>query len=272
MIATGGAAKVPPSLQERRQMSALDLAGKKVIITGAAGGIGRAFTLGFAAEGASVLAADLNLAGAEETAALARQAGGAAWATALDVTISESCSALHQTARQCLAGADILINNAAALAGIARKPFWDLDDADWDLLLNVNVKGTWRVTRAVLPLLRASPFGAIINLASVTAYSGSAHWMHYVASKGAVVSMTRVMAKELGPFGIRANTLAPGLVPTEALSDLIEGAATYGIDKLALARQATPQDIVGAALYLGSGLSGFVTGQTIIIDGGKQFI
>jgi NAD(P)-dependent dehydrogenase (short-subunit alcohol dehydrogenase family) len=96
--------------------------------------------------------------------------------------------------------------------------------------------------------------------------------MHYVASKGAVISMTRVMAKELGPFGVRVNALAPGLVPTEAVSGIIEGAATYGVDKLALGRQATTEDIVGGALFFASEMSGFVTGQTMIIDGGRQFV
>jgi NAD(P)-dependent dehydrogenase (short-subunit alcohol dehydrogenase family) len=253
-------------------MSALDLAGKKIVVTGAAGGLGRAFAMGFAREGAIVIAGDLNLVGAEETAAQIRNAGGTAHAVHLDVTDTESCNALRQASVDLMGGADVLINNAAALAGIARKPFWDLEDADWDLVLNVNVKGTWRMTRALLPLLKTSSSGAVINLASVTAYSGSAHWMHYVASKGAVISLTRVMAKELGPMGIRANALAPGLVPTEALSGLFEGAATYGIDKLALGRQASTEDIVGGALYLASGLSAFVTGQTIIIDGGRQFI
>lgn len=252
-------------------MSALNLNEKRVVITGAAGGIGREFALGFAAEGAHVLAADINLGGAEDTAQIIRRKGEIGHAVALDVTDATSCETLATVARDTLGGADILINNAAALAAITRKPFWELEGEDWDKVLNVNVKGLWQVSRAMLPLLRASPSAAIVNLSSVTALSGSTHWMQYVASKGAVLSMTRVMAKELGPFDIRVNAIAPGLVPTESVTDLIDGAETYGVDKLALRRQATAKDIVGGALFLASAMSGFVTGQTMIIDGGRQF-
>lgn len=253
-------------------MSGLDLLAKRVVVTGAAGGLGRAFAEGFAREGAKVFVADINVDGARETVARIRSAGGQAQAAALDVADPDSCAALHDAADAELGGVDVLINNAAALAGLARKPFWELESADWDRVLSVNVKGLWLVTRALLPLLKASKAGVIVNMASVTAYSGSPHWMHYVASKGAVLSMTRVMAKELGPFGIRANALAPELVPTESLSALVDGAETYGVDKLALGRQATVGDIVGGALFLASDLSGFVTGQTMIIDGGRQFV
>jgi NAD(P)-dependent dehydrogenase (short-subunit alcohol dehydrogenase family) len=253
-------------------MAALDFANKRIIVTGAAGGLGRAFAEGFAREGAQVIVADINLAGAEETAALLQASGAVAHALHLDVTASSSCTILAETAQELFGGLDVLVNNAAAVASVARKPFWDLDESDWDTVLSVNIKGLWRVSRALLPLIKTSGAGAIVNLASVTAYSGSPHWMHYVASKGAVISMTRVMAKELGPFGVRVNALAPGLVPTEAVSGIIEGAATYGVDKLALGRQATTEDIVGGALFFASEMSGFVTGQTMIIDGGRQFV
>lgn len=253
-------------------MRGLELDGKKVVITGAAGGIGRAFALAFAEEGASVLAADVNLPGASETVELLTSMGGKGYAEHLDVTNAASCSKLAVRALACLGGVDILINNAAMLAGIARKPFWELDSSEFDNVLNVNVKGLWQVTSALLPALRDSGCGSVINMASVTAYSGSPNWMHYVASKGAVLSMTRTMAKEVGHFNIRVNALAPGLVPTAAATDLFPDAATYGIEKLALRRQAREDDIVGGALFLASHLSAFVTGQTMIIDGGRQFI
>jgi NAD(P)-dependent dehydrogenase (short-subunit alcohol dehydrogenase family) len=253
-------------------MAALDFANKRVVVTGAAGGLGRAFAEGFAQEGAQIIVADINLKGAEETVARLRANGTKAHALHLDVTDAASCAALHDAAQDLFGGLDILVNNAAAVASVARKPFWELDPSDWDMVLSVNVKGLWQVSRALFPVIKQAGGGAIVNLASVTAYSGSPLWMHYVASKGAVISMTRVMAKELGPYGIRVNALAPGLVPTEAVSGLIEGAETYGIDKLALGRQATAEDIVGGALFFASGMSDFITGQTMIIDGGRQFV
>lgn len=253
-------------------MSGLNISGKRVVITGAAGGLGRAFAAAFATEGARVLIGDIDVDGADETADNIRATGGEIHSVSLDVTDADSCDPLATAAGELLGGADVLINNAATLANLARKPFWELDDADWDSVLAVNVKGFWRMSRAMFPLLRSAGAGSIINLASVTAYSGSPHWAHYVASKGEVLALTRTMAKEAGPFGVRVNALAPGLVPTEALSGLIEGAETYGVEKLALGRQATEDDIVGGALFLASDLSGFVTGQTMIIDGGRQFI
>ena len=253
-------------------MAGLDLNGKRVVITGAAGGIGRAFALAFAGEGARVLVADIDVAGARDTTAMLAAMNSESHAQALDVTDPFSCRQLAVAVNELLGGVDILVNNAAALAGIARRPFWELDPSEFDRVLNVNVKGTWQVTSALMPALRESGAGSVINLASVTAYSGSPNWMHYVASKGAVLAMTRTMAKEAGRFNIRVNALAPGLVLTQAVTDLFADAATYGVEKLALGRQATEEDIVGGALFLASSLSDFITGQTIIIDGGRQFI
>ena len=120
--------------------------------------------------------------------------------------------------------------------------------------------------------MRAAKGGSIVNVASTTVFSGSPLWMHYVASKGAVIAMSRTMAKELGGDGIRVNVLAPGFTLTEASLELIDDARTYGVDRAALKRNAEVEDITGGALYLASGLSSFVTGQTLVIDGGKQFI
>lgn len=253
-------------------MTALNLQTKRVLITGAAGGIGRAFAKGFAENGAHVLVADIDHEGADKTADMIRQTGGIAHATQVDVTQATSCARLAQTAQDHLGGLDILINNAAAFAGLERAPFWDLAEDDWDKIMSVNVKGLWLVSRACVPLLQSSGAGAIVNMASATVHSGSPMWMHYVASKGAVIAMTRSMAKELGPDNVRVNALAPGLVLTDAVTGLFENPASYGVDRLALGRQADASDIVGGALYFASPMSGFVTGQTMIIDGGRQFI
>jgi NAD(P)-dependent dehydrogenase (short-subunit alcohol dehydrogenase family) len=250
----------------------LQLVGKRVVLTGAAGGLGRAFALAFAREGASVLAADLDEAGAIETADLVRQAGGVAHACKLDVTSEASCAAVANVARTALGGADVLVNGAALLIGIRRAPFWELDPAEWDKLYAVNVKGIWLVSRAILPLLRESAAASIINIASNAAINGSPRWLHYTSSKGAVVSMTRGMARELGPEGIRANVVAPGVVANKAAFHHFEDADTYGVSRIPLGRQAVSEDIVGAVLHLASPLSGFMTGQTMLIDGGRDFV
>lgn len=171
-----------------------------------------------------------------------------------------------------MGGADVLINNAALYGGLERKSFLDIDEDVWDNVMSINVKGVWQVTKAFTPLLKNSSDASIINVASATVFSGSPLWMHYVASKGAVIAMTRVMAKELGPDGIRANVIAPGFTLTEASQELVADAQSYGVERSALGRNAEPEGICGSALYLASNLSRFTTGQTVIVDGGKQFI
>ena len=242
-----------------------------MIVTGAAGGLGRGFAEGFAEAGAAVLVADIDADGAEATARSLRDGGATAEAAAVDVTDAESCGRLADRAREVLGGADILINNAAIYVGLERRDFEEIDEQVWDRVMAVNVKGVWQMSRAVLPLMRQAGSGAIVNVASATVFSGSPQWLHYVASKGAVIAMTRAMARELGDDRIRVNVLAPGFTLTKASLDLIEDAETYGVTRGALKRAAEAEDMVGGAVYLASDLAGFVTGQTLIVDGGRQF-
>jgi NAD(P)-dependent dehydrogenase (short-subunit alcohol dehydrogenase family) len=248
----------------------LGLEGRVVIVTGAAGGLGRAFAEGFAAAGAKVVVADIAMAGAEETAAAIKAKPGAAMAVRADVTNAASLEALAARTLEAFGAIDVLVNNAAIYAGIVRTPFTEIAEADWDRIMTVNVKGTWLASKIIAPHLTAHS-GSIINISSATVMSGSPQWLHYVASKGAVVAMTRAMARELGDRGIRVNCLAPGFTLTNASLDLMSDAASYGADRGALKRASVPEDMVGAALYLASSLAGFVTGQTLIVDGGRQF-
>ncbi len=252
-------------------MTDLGLQGKRVIVTGAAGGLGRAFATSFGSVGATVLAADIDDAGLAETARLVETAGGKAIRSVVDVTNADSCRALADLAQTQMGGADVLVNNAAIYGGLERRPFQDIEEDVWDKVMAVNAKGVWQMTRAIAPLMRGSG-GAIINIASATVFSGSPEWMHYVASKGAVIAMSRVMAKELGGDKIRVNVIAPGFTLTDASLGLMDDAKNYGAARAALKRNAEAEDICGAALYLASPLSGFVTGQTLVVDGGKQFI
>jgi len=248
----------------------LGLDGRVVIVTGAAGGLGRAFAEGFAAAGAKVVAADIAPVGVEDTVARIHAKSGVALGLEVDVTKATSVEALAARTVAAFGAIDVLVNNAAIYAGIARAPFTEIDEADWDRIMAVNVKGTWLASKIIAPRMTA-PGGAIINLSSATVMSGSPQWLHYVASKGAIIAMTRAMARELGDCGIRVNCLAPGFTLTEASLDLMSDAATYGVERGALKRASAPADVVGAALYLASPLAAFVTGQTLIVDGGRQF-
>lgn len=242
-----------------------------VLITGAAGGLGRAFALGFAARGYAIAAADIDAAGTQETVRLVRQAGAEATAFTVDVTDTASTDALAKDAAEFAGGGiAVLINNAAIYATVTRTPFEEINPDEWHKVMNVNLKGPWMVSRAVSPFLGAG--SRVINLASATVYSGSEQWAHYVASKGGVIALTRVMAKELGRREITVNTIAPGFTLTEASLGLMENASSYGVDRGALKRASQPEDIVGAALFLAGEDSSFITGQTLVVDGGRQFI
>jgi NAD(P)-dependent dehydrogenase (short-subunit alcohol dehydrogenase family) len=244
---------------------------RTVLVTGAAGGLGRAFARGFADRGYRVAVADLDVEGAEETARQLRDAGAEAWHGTVDVSDPASTEALASRVAGFGGGTiDVLVNNAAIYGTVTRAPLEQIDPAEWDRVMAVNLKGPWLMTRAVSPYLREG--GRVVNLASATVYSGSENWAHYVASKGGVIALTRVMAKELGRRSINVNAIAPGFTLTDASRDLMDDAESYGVDRGALRRAAQPEDIVGAVLYLAGPDSGFVTGQTLVVDGGRQFI
>ena len=248
-----------------------DGSGRTVLVTGAAGGLGRAFALGFASRGYRVAVADLDRDGADETARLVKDAGAEAWSGVVDVTDVTATEQLASAVADFGGGRiDVLVNNAAVYATVTRTPFEEIDPSEWDLVMGVNLKGPWLMTRAASPYLPSG--GRVINLSSATVLSGSEQWAHYVASKGGVVALTRVLAKELGRRAINVNTIAPGFTLTEASRGLIDDAEQYGVDRGALRRASQPEDIVGAALYLAGPDSSYVTGQTLVVDGGRQFI
>ncbi|MDH6537158.1 SDR family NAD(P)-dependent oxidoreductase [Aurantimicrobium minutum] len=245
------------------------LTGKTVIITGAAGGLGRAFALGFAREGANLVIADMNAAGAAETVALVEAEGAKAIAVSVNVADKASCEAMVQSTLDAFGSVDVLVNNAAIYATLERSDFWDIDPDEWDKVMAVNVKGPWLASAACYKHMDG---GAIINIASATFFSGSPLWMHYVTSKGALVGMTRVMAREAGAKNVTVNAIAPGFTLTEASLAQIDDAANYGVSSRSIKRASQPEDIVGTALFLASQNASYITGQTIIVDGGKQFI
>ena len=180
---------------------------------------------------------------------------------------------MAQAALQSFGRIDGLINNAAVFMSVpvTRSGFQDIGEEEWDRVMTVNVKGLWLCSRAVAPAMQERRQGSIVNIASNMAYNGGAGMMHYVVSKAAVVGFSRVLARELGPYDIRVNTLAPGSTasepePTEAALEAYERSAANRI----LQRIEQPDDVVGTALYLLSELSAFVTGQSILVNGGAN--
>ena len=245
------------------------LEGTSAIVTGAAQGIGATYARALAAEGARVSVCDLD---PPDTVVQAIQAaGGEAIGRICDVSNPEAVSALVRATEQAFGGVQVLVNNAALFGKIARKPFAEIDSDEWDRVMTVNTRGPFECVKAVLPVMRRQRYGKIINIASGTVFKGTPMMLHYVASKGAVIAMTRAMARELGEHGICCNALAPGLT----LSDTIKGRNDYGglrtlnVESRSLKREETPDDLVGALLFLASHDSDFMTGQTLLIDGGS---
>lgn len=237
-----------------------------IIVTGAATGIGQAFALGAAAQGAHVLVADLNA--ADETMDRIKSQGGRASYARVDVSDEASVQAMAEAALKATGRIDGLINNAAYFREVKLTPFEELDPLIWDRIFQVNVKGVWLCCKAVMPAMRARQSGSIVNIASVVAVAGQPGYLHYVATKGAVLSMTKGLAKECGKDGVRCNVIAPGFVITDATKNRpIEWQQSF-LKARALSREQRPDDLVGTALYLLSDLAGFVSGQTIVVDGG----
>jgi NAD(P)-dependent dehydrogenase (short-subunit alcohol dehydrogenase family) len=252
-------------------MTDLGLAGKSAVVTGDAGGLGFAFADGLTRAGARVAIADINTGAARKAAETLAAQGGAVIAVSVDVSDEASVEAMVSQVVAAYGSIDILVNNAGIYAGLKRKPFFEITAEEWDRVMSVNLKGAFLCAKAVYPRMKGRG-GKIVNIASATVFSGSPLWMHYVASKGGVIAMTRVMARELGVDGINVNALAPGFTLTEASKAMIEDAENYGVARGAIHRAAHPNDMVGACLWLASPFSDFVTGQTVIVDGGRQFI
>jgi len=263
--AQSGALKNPH--RQKTNMTAQHLlTDQTIIVTGAATGIGQAFALGAAAQGAHVLVADMH--DADMTMDQIAKAGGRATYAKVDVSNDASVKAMVDTALKATGRIDGLINNAAYFREVKLTPFEELDPDQWDRIFQVNVKGIWLCCKAVMPAMRERQRGSIVNIASVVAVAGQPGYLHYVATKGAVLSMTKGLAKECGKDGVRCNVIAPGFVITDATRNRpVEWQQSF-LKARAISREQRPDDLVGTALYLLSDLAGFVSGQTIVVDGG----
>jgi NAD(P)-dependent dehydrogenase (short-subunit alcohol dehydrogenase family) len=240
------------------------------IVTGAAGGLGRAFCVALAAAGARIVAADVAQSGATETAELIIARGGEAVAVRVDVTSEAETQQMAATAVERWGRIDSLVNNAGLYATLSRRPFFDLPPDEWDRVMSVNLKGPWLCARAVYPAMKKQGQGKIINITSATFFSGSPLWSHYVASKGGLIGLTRSLAREVGDDGICVNAIAPGFTLTEASRSVMAEAEQYGVTRGAIKRAEQPEDVAGLVVFLASDASDFMTGQTIVVDGGRQ--
>jgi len=206
--------------------------------------------------------------GLEETVRRVRELGGEAEHLQIDVTSKAGTDKMAKYAIDRFGKIDILVNNAAFYYGVKRKSFYEISEEEWDMMMAVNVKGTWLSIMAVFPYMKQAGKGKIVNLTSEVFFTGSHGFAHYVATKGAVVSLTRALAAELGPDNITVNAVAPGFTDTEA-SRTIADVTIYDTSKTPLKRLGVPEDIVGATIFLSSDAADFITGQTILVDGGR---
>jgi len=253
------------------------LHGKVVVVTGAAQGIGRAYARRLVAEGCQVITADRAHDRVLEAAAqLGDRAeggeGGKAVPRHLDVADERSCEALAAEVMDTYGHLDGLVNNAAIFSTITMKPFWELSVGEWDAVLAVNLRGPWLLTKALVPALRASGSSggaSVVNVASDAVWQGRAGYLHYITSKAGILGMTHAMAHELGEANIRVNSISPGPVYTEVpRATVTEAQKAAMLAAQALKRPAGPDDLAGTVVFLLSGDSAYITGQTIHVNGG----
>ncbi len=249
-------------------MARLD--GQVAIVTGGARSIGAAFAKGLAAEGAKVVIADLDA--AEETLGIIKQAGGEAMPVKTDVTSEADCQAMVAKAVETYGKLDILVANAGLWVHLERQEATEIDVDTWEKVMSVNVKGVWLSAKAAIPEMVKNEYGKIITVATTRAMKGGAGMLHYDASKGAVIGMTRSLAREYGPSGIRANIIAPGATDTEISRSLADDTQkerrVASQQARAIKRAEEADDLVGACLHLASPESDFMSGQTLVVDGG----
>ena len=246
------------------------LEGRVAIVTGAAQGIGAAFARGMAAEGAKIVIADID--SGEGAVEQIKAAGGEAVAIETDVSDLDSCKAMVAKAVDSFGKLDILVNNAAIFTAVERKPFDEIPVEEWDRVIAVNVKGVWLGCVAAVPEMRKQKYGKIISIATGRIFKGSPFFLHYDASKAAVVGITRSLAREVGDDNICVNAIGPGSTMSENVlkrTNWSGGGPEVTRGTRALKRDETPEDLVGACIFLASAESDFVTGQTLVVDGGS---
>jgi 3-oxoacyl-[acyl-carrier protein] reductase len=243
---------------------------KVAIVTGGGVGIGRAYSLGLAKEGAKVVVADVLEQEADQVAGEIKQSGGEAIAVSVDVTSTEKTRAMAEASVKKYGRIDVLVNNAGLYTAIKKKPFTEITGEEWDKVMAVNLKGLFFCVQAVYPAMKKQGKGKIINISSGTTLGGTPFFVHYVTSKGGVIGFTRALARELGPDNIAVNAITPGLTLSSPQQQavLTPEQLQDRRKKRCFQRDQLPQDLVGTVIFLSSEDSDFITGQTINVDGG----
>ena len=246
------------------------LNGKVAAVTGGSQGIGAAYCKRLAAEGAKIIVADIS--SGESIVNLIKELGGEAKFIETNVTIQEDNERMVAEGMETFGGLDILVSNAGLYTNLERKISTDETADEWDQVMEVNIKGVWLSSKAAIPAMKQNGYGKIINIASTAAFSGQGHSTRYAASKAAVLGITRTMAREFGPDGIRINAIAPGPIQTDTPT-LVDGGDLEKrqnaiLQRRAIKRIGVPQDVVGLCAFLASPDSDFISGQTVVVDGG----
>ncbi len=245
-----------------------ELDGKVAIVTGGSQGIGNAIAHGLAAAGARIVVADLH--GAEEAATAFPEGVGLTADVADEASVQ---SLVDETVARC-GSIDVLVNNAGLYASLAMRPFTQIPLEEWRRVMDVNVASMFLMCRAAVPVMQGGGGGRIVNISSGTPFRGVPFLLHYVTSKGAIVALTRALARELGKDEIHVNCVAPGFTMSEGVKaqpEVIEALQGPSVAARTIQRDQVPEDVVGAVVFLCTPAAGFITGQTIVIDGGQYF-
>jgi NAD(P)-dependent dehydrogenase (short-subunit alcohol dehydrogenase family) len=246
----------------------MSLTGKVAIVTGGAQGIGRAIADGLAADGARIVIADI----ANAKAAAETYQGG--MGVTVDVSDPEQVDAMVKTVIDECGAIDILINNAGIYASLEMRPFEQIPVDEWRKVMDINLLSMFLTCRAVVPIMKLQGRGKIVNISSGTPFRGVPFLLHYVTSKGAIVAFTRSLAKEIGASNVHVNCVAPGFTVSDGVKqhpEVLEALAEVSVSARTLKRDQVPQDVAGAVVFLCGDGADFITGQTMVIDGGQYF-
>ncbi len=245
------------------------LQGKVAVVTGAGQGIGRVYAKRFAEEGAKVIIADLNYEAAKNVENEIKEQNLEALAVTVDITNENQLNDMMQTIVDKYGTVDILINNAAMFATIKMKPFEEISNAEWEKVLDINLKGIFMCCKAVVPFMKKQRSGRIINISSAAVLMGRPHYLHYTSSKAGVIGLSRSLAREVGEYNITVNTIAPGATYTEVERDTVtEEQKQQMINNQCIKRPARPEDLAGIITFLCTEEAGYITGQMVNVDGG----
>ncbi len=245
------------------------LEGRVAIVTGAGRGIGAEYAKALAAEGAKVTVTDI--VDTDNTVNIIHQAGGEAIGVRCDVTKPDDVNAMVAETVAKFGKLDIIVNNAALFADLKQRSFLEIPEEEWDRVMQVNTRGVFTCSKAAVTEMKKNGYGKIVNIASGTVFKGVPMLLHYVSSKGAQIAFTRALAREVGEFGITVNCIAPGLTMSEKVATDEQWMAVKGGNTAsrALKREEVPEDLLGAVVFFSSTDSDFITGQTLVVDGGS---